>query len=94
MKLDEFNSLNLHDIVRFKGQSHSVVHLNRRAGSAYLRPAPGWGGIVGPISFADMWANVSVGQWETVSVPTLVAAPPSASAPSDDDTTMEFVFLR
>lgn len=54
MQLEEFGRLNLHDIVRFQGQLHSIVHMNRRAGTAYLRPAPGWGRIVGPIDSGEI----------------------------------------
>ena len=50
MQLEEFNRLNLHDTVRYQGQLHTVVHLNRRTGKAYLRPTPGWGNIIGPVS--------------------------------------------
>lgn len=93
MRLDEFDRLNLHDNVRYRGQLHSVVHINRRARTAYLRPAPGFGGLVGPISFEDIAGSVIHDPrgdgWGGI----LVSRPPVGSAPIDDDTTIEFLLV-
>jgi hypothetical protein len=91
MRLDEFDRLNLHDDVRYRGQLHSVVHISRRTGTTYLRPTPGYGGIVGPISFADISGSVIQDPRSDSWGGMLMSRQPVVGAPVDDDSTIEFL---